>query len=88
MNNVIIKGKNLYSWEGEKGDKTWKIEVTHGQELLTDEIVKALEDFKESIFFNETNSSYWFMDFKIKNVWVEGFKIDPANMFMKIGLYN
>lgn len=87
LNNTIIQGKNSYSWEGVESNKTWSIKITHGVNLLTDAITEALKDFKENIFFNDTNSSYWFMDFKINDVWVEGFKINPVTMEMQIGLY-
>jgi hypothetical protein len=85
--NNIINCKNTYSWENTENDKKWTIKIIDGLELLTDAVIKALKDFKEDIFFNNNMCDYHFMMYKINNVWVEGFYINPCTMEMEIGLY-
>lgn len=88
VSEIILKGINKYNFEGSESDRAWIIKITQGIKLLTSDIIEQLINFKETIFFNDINSNYWFMDYKIDNVWVEGFKIDCCNMTMNIGLYN
>ena len=83
----IIKGKNNYSFEGSPTGKSWTFEIIQGIEFLTDELKEKIADFKESIFFNDSNSKYYFFDYNIDDVWIEGLEIDCNNMIMKLSLF-
>ena len=80
---MLIQGKNNYNIEHDEAG-TWKIKIKQGQELLTDEIKKGLEDFKEIIFFNDLSAKHWFFDYKINDVWIEGLKVDCNKMIIDI----
>ena len=83
---ITLQGKNNYSIEHDEAG-AWKIKIKQGQELLTDEIKKWLEDFKETIYFNDLSAKHWFFDYKINNTLVEGLNVDCNNMIIDIGLY-
>lgn len=47
--------------------------------ILNRKIIKALNNYKFTIYWNDLESIYWIYDFKISNIWFSSYKIDMNN---------
>lgn len=83
---VIFKGNNDYNLENSKAGK-WKFRIIEGIEHITENIVEQIENFKDSIFFNDNSGKHWIFDFKIDDIWIEAKKVDCNNMVMNLILW-
>lgn len=83
---VIFKGNNDYNLENSKAGK-WKFKIIKGMEHITEEIIEQIENFKDGIYFNDSNGKHWIFDFKINNVWIEVKEVDCNNMTMELILF-
>ena len=83
---VTFKGKNDYNLEGSEAGK-WKFKIIEGIEYITENIIEEIENFKDNIYFNDTNSRHWIFDFKIDDVWIEAKEVDCNSMTMDLILW-
>lgn len=84
---IKTDGVNNYTLEGSEAG-IWTFKVIDNHNLLNDNIINQLEQFKEHIYFNDISGKYWIFDFKIENVWFEALNIDCNNMTMTLNAYN
>ena len=86
-NIITVQGINNYTIDGTEAG-TWTFKVIDNHNLLNDNIINKLEQFKEPIYFNDISAKHWIFDFKIENVWFEALNIDCCNMTMTLNAYN
>ena len=86
-NVITVKGTNNYQLEGTAAG-TWTFKVIDNHNLLNDNIINKLKQFKEPIYFNDISGKHWIFDFKIENVWFEALNIDCNNITMTLNAYN
>lgn len=80
---VTFKGNNDYNLENSKAGK-WKFNIVKGIDLITEDIIEQIEDFKDDIFFNDLSCKHWIFDFKADNKWIEAVEVDCNNMEMDL----
>lgn len=84
---MIIQCENNYQLENSEAGY-WKIRINKGKELITEEIIEALKDFNQPIYWNDSECKHWFFDYKIcDTLWVEGANVDCNKMIIDINLY-
>lgn len=86
-NIITEQGINNYSLEGTEVG-TWTFKIIDKQNLLNDNIINLLKQFKEPIYFSDITSKHWIFDFQINGVWFEALNIDYNNMEMTLNAYN
>lgn len=74
-NNFIFFDGNNYRL---KTNYEYIFIIEDREELLTDEIVLKLKEYKDTIYHNDLESYYWIFDFTINDIWFESLKVDPC----------
>lgn len=47
--------------------------------IFNKKIIKELENYNFTIYWNDLECYYWIFDFKINNIWFSSYKIDMDN---------
>ena len=55
--------------------------------ILNRKIIKALNNYKFTIYWNDLECRYWIYDFKINNIWFTSEKIDMNNRIIYLIKY-
>lgn len=66
----------------------WNLIIQDQENLLYSDTIEGLKNYKDTIFFNDLNGSYWMTDFSINGTWFEVKKIDTVEKNIELIAFN
>ena len=70
-----------------ENDYGYIIKIKDNNNLLSEDILKKLQNFKFVIYFNNCDCYYWIFDFKIDLVWFESTNIDMNENIIELNAF-
>lgn len=70
-----------------ENDYGYIIKIKDNNNLLSEDILKKLQNFKFEIYFNNCDCYYWIFDFKIDLVWFESTNIDMNENIIELNAF-
>ena len=70
-----------------ENDYGYIIKIKDNNKLLSEDILKKLQNYEFEIYFNNCDCYYWIFDFKIDLVWFESTNIDMNKNIIELNAF-